>query len=77
MKVMMVLNKETKGLRVLVSLKERRMKATVISLLEENRGREAFELLRSKAEVEAYFPLGFKPRKSMRPDVTLFEDMCR
>lgn len=74
MRVLMILNQNTKEMRVLVNLKERRMKNMVISLLEENRGREAFELLRSNAQVEAYFPLGARPK--VRPDVTLFEDMC-
>ncbi|MBF0387849.1 MAG: hypothetical protein HQL20_08340 [Candidatus Omnitrophica bacterium] len=71
----MILNQNTKEIRVMVKLKEARMKSAVISLLEDNRGREAFELLRSKAEVEAYFPVGSRLR--VRPDVTLFEDMCR
>lgn len=75
MRVLMVLNQSTREMRVLVNLKERRTQNRVISLLEENRGREAFALLCSKAEVEAYFPLG--SRLNIRPDVTLFEDMCR
>ncbi len=62
-------------MRVLVKLKERRMKTAVVSLLEQNRGREAFQLLKNEAEVEDFFPLGARP--AVRPDITLFEDMCR
>ena len=71
----MILNQNTKEIRVLVKLTERRMKDRVITLLEENRGREAFDFLMTKAEVESYVPLGCCP--AVRPDVTLFEDMCR
>ena len=76
MRVLMILNQNTKEIRVLVRLKERRMKDRIVALLEDDRRREAFELLWAKAEVEAYFPLGARPSKRIRPDVTLFEDMC-
>ena len=63
----MVLNQNTIKTRVLVKLKERRMKDKVVSLLEKDCVREAFELLREKAEVEAYFPRG--ARLNVKPDV--------
>ncbi|MBN1869522.1 MAG: hypothetical protein JW847_02965 [Candidatus Omnitrophica bacterium] len=66
-------NRNIANLRVLVSLSEKALKHRVISLLEQDRGREAFEILKSRAEVKEYVPVGRKPR--IKPEVTLFEDM--
>lgn len=66
-------NDNVTNLRVLVTVTEKQLKDRVISLLEENRGKEAFSLLKSKAEVKAYLPRGSK--LSVTPDVTLIEDM--
>lgn len=66
-------NENVTNLRVLVTVKEKQLKDRVITLLEENRGKEAFNLLRSKAEVTAYLPRGSK--LPTQPQVTLIEDM--
>jgi hypothetical protein len=60
-------------LRVIVSLDKKKLKERVISLLEEDRAKEAFEILRTKAEVREYLPRGHKPQ--LKPEVTLFEDL--
>lgn len=73
MRVLLVLNETGNGLRVMVRLKDGRAKERVISLLEENRCREAFKILKSRAEVEEYLPSG--RGSSLRPEVTLIEDM--
>ncbi|MBF0122778.1 MAG: hypothetical protein HQL21_05150 [Candidatus Omnitrophica bacterium] len=73
MRVLLVLNETGNGLRVMVKIREGRMKERVISLLEENRGREAFQVLKAKAEVEEYLPLGMGPK--IKPEATLIEDM--
>ena len=73
MRVLLVLNETGNGLRVMVKIKEGRTKERIISLLEENRGREAFQILKSKAEVEEYLPMGVGPEA--RPEATLIEDM--
>lgn len=66
-------NDNVTNLRVLVTVKEKRLRNQVISLLEENRGREAFDLLKTRAEVRAYLPRGSKLQVS--PEVTLVEDL--
>jgi len=74
MKAILVLNHDKEqNIRIMVDLTEQVLKEQVISLLEEDKGREAFEILKSRAEVVAYLPPGRKP--PMRADVTLFEDM--
>ena len=66
-------NNNVTNLRVLVTVTEKKLKEQVISLLEENRGKEAFDLLKSKAEVKAYLPGGSK--LPVTPEVILIEDM--
>ena len=66
-------NDNVTNLRVLVTVTEKQLKDRVIFLLEENRGKEAFSLLKSRAEVKAYLPRGSK--LPVTPDVTLIEDM--
>jgi hypothetical protein len=66
-------NEKCTNVRVLVTVKQRKLKEQVITLLEENRGREAFDLLKSRADFKAYLPRGSK--LPMQPQVTLFEDM--
>ena len=75
MRVLLVMNDKTNEVNVLVSLKEKRMQEMVITMIEENRVREAFLLLRAKAEVEAFFPIGIKPLVS--PAFTLVEEEVR
>lgn len=66
-------NDNVTNLRILVTVTEKQLKQRVISLLEENRGKEAFDLLKTKAEVKAYLPRGSK--LTTQPQVTLVEDM--
>ena len=66
-------NDNVTNLRVLVTVSEKKLKERVISLLEQNRGKEAFNLLKSRAEVKAYLPRGTK--LPAQPQVTLIEDM--
>jgi len=74
MNALLILNNDNvTNLRVLVTVKEKRLKERVISLLEENRRKEAFDLLKAKAEVIAYLPRGTK--LPVQPQVTLIEDM--
>ncbi len=72
MRVLLKMNQQTKEINVLVSLKEARMQEMVVTMLEQNQSREAFLLLRAKAEVEAFFPVGMSP--SITPAFTLVED---
>jgi hypothetical protein len=74
MNVLLILdNDNVANLRILVTVSEKQLKARVISLLEENRGKEAFNLLKLTAEVRAYLPRGSK--LPVTPEVTLIEDM--
>jgi len=74
MKAILVMdNEKVTNLRVMVDLRESTLKERVISLLENDQAKEAFEILKKKAEVVAYLPRGQKPHQ--RAEVTLFEDM--
>lgn len=66
-------NDNVRSLRVMVTLTKKEFKEQVRTLLAEGRGREAFEILKSRAEVLAYLPKGKRPQ--VMPEVTLFEDM--
>ena len=66
-------NENVTHLRILVTVTEKQLKSQIITLLEENRGKEAFNLLKTKAEVKAYLPRGSK--LPVHPQVTLIEDM--
>lgn len=73
MHALLILDKKNGNARIMVSLKRGLIREQVILLLEENRSREAFDLLKARAEVEAYLPVGTKlPRV---PQVTLVEDL--
>lgn len=74
MKAILVLdNHNVTNFRVMVELTKRKFIEQVISLLEADRAKEAFEILRTKGEVVEYLPRG---RKVLgKPQVTLFEDM--
>jgi len=74
MNALLVLNNgNVENLRIIVSLDKKALRDQVISLLEADRGKEAFEILKTKAEVREYLPRGRKPK--FKPEVTLFEDM--
>ncbi len=49
-------NDNVTNLRVLVTVTKKELKEEIISLLEENRSKEAFDILKSRAEVRAYLP---------------------
>ncbi len=75
MQVLLILrNEQTPGAGVIVNVKARSIRAKVIALLEENREREAFDLLKKKAEPQAYLLPGQRPNV---PIVTLIEDDLR
>ena len=74
MKVLLVLNnKYAKDVRVLVRLQTKWLREEVTALLEENKGKEAFDLIKSKAVVEEYIPSGSKLKE--KPQITLIEDL--
>jgi len=74
MKVLLILNHEKAGgLRIIVNVHTRPLRKKVVSLLEENKGREAFDLLVKKAEVAHYLVPGEKT--DIKPAVTLIEDL--
>ena len=75
MNVLLVMNEndQSKELRVVVTLSEKKLKEQVIALLEQDRGKEAFEIIKKKASVMEYLPKGKKP--TVVPAVVLFEDM--
>ena len=74
MKAILVLdNDKVQNVRVMVKLTQKKFIKQVISFLEEDNAREAFEILRTKGEVVDYLPRGKKP--TGRPEVTLFEDL--
>lgn len=74
MRVLLILNHEKSGnLRIVVNAHTKSLKKRVVSLLEGNKGREAFDLLVKQAEVEAYLVPGEKA--DIKPAVTLIEDL--
>jgi len=74
MKVLLILNHEKNGgLRIIVNVHTSPLRKKVVSLLEKNKGREAFDLLVKKAEVEHYLVPGEKT--DIKPAVTLIEDL--
>ena len=72
MQVLLIL-KSKEGARIIVNVRAKSLKEKLVSLLEEDRDREAFDLLIKKAEVEAYLAPGQKTH--IRPAVTLIEDL--
>ena len=73
MDVLLVVNRQgSKYMRVMVKAHTKLLKEKVISLLEKDKSREAFDLLVKKAEVETYLAPGQEPPR--RPAVTLVED---
>ena len=74
MQVLLILkNKDAQGARIIVNVRTKSLKEKLAALLEEDRDREAFDLLIKKAEVSAYLAPGQKTR--IRPAVTLIEDL--
>jgi hypothetical protein len=58
MQVLLIMKDNGTRLRVVVSLRKKCIKDKVMLLLGENRRREAFDILKSKAEVESYYSEG-------------------
>lgn len=76
MQVLLVLNRQgAQNVRIIVKAHTKSLKEKVISLLEKEKEREAFDLLYKNAEVETYLDPGQKP--DIKPLVTLFEDELR
>ena len=74
MKALLIVNNEKAGkLNVIVNVRAHSLKKRVISLLEEDKGREAFDLLVKEAEVERYLVPG--EQTDVKPGVTLIEDL--
>lgn len=74
MDVLLVLNNPTKqDLRVIVRLQRGDLSRKVEGLLEQNRCRDAFELVKARGEVECFIPEGEK--LSTQPDLVLIEDL--
>ena len=74
MQILLILNKQpSQEMRVIVRVHQKSLRKKVVSLLEGNRDREAFELLLKKAEVETYLKPGEKAH--IRPVLTLIEDL--
>jgi len=61
MKIILVIHRQNaKGARVMVNARKPLLQKT-IHLLEQNKDREAFDLLANQAEVESYLPPGQNP----------------
>lgn len=74
MNVVLVLNREQmKDMRVMVKLKTSSLRRQVAGLLEEDKGKEAIDLMLKKAEVADYLPPGKKPVE--KPNMILMEDL--
>ncbi|MBF0511683.1 MAG: hypothetical protein HQL13_05055 [Candidatus Omnitrophica bacterium] len=72
MKILLILSsKINAGAGIVVRVKDKSVRNRVMALLEKNREREAFILLKKKAEPETYFAPGQRPKESF---VTLVED---
>ena len=75
MKILLILSSKTNpGAGIIVCVKEQSIKSKVIALLEGNKEREAFKLLKKEAEPEMYLAPGQRPKESF---LTLVEDDLR
>ena len=74
MKAILVMDVERKkDLRVMVELNHKTLAQKVLFLLQADRTKEAFDILKNQGEVLAYLPKG---KKSLpKVEVTLFEDL--
>lgn len=74
MRVLLILNKTfSREVRIFVRLHQTVLQQKVERLLHRDRRKEAFDLIVSKAQVEAYIPPGAKPLA--HADLTFVEDM--
>ena len=73
MNVLLVLKKgRTTGVKVIVKLHTKSLREKAIALLKQDRKKEAFDLIVSRAMVAAYVREGIEPL--IKPDLTLIED---
>lgn len=72
MRVLLMMGEKHKKLNILVKLQEKEMQRVLMNMLYQNKSKEAFHLLKTKAEVEAFFPDGQRPPVS--PRFVLIED---
>jgi hypothetical protein len=75
MKALLILNAQNGNAKVVVKLKDKEVKRRVISLLEDDRVSEAFEMLKREGEVELFLPAGKK--LPIMPRLTLVEELIR
>lgn len=74
MNVVLVLNRQgAKDFRIMVRLHTSKLKKRVTRLLEEDKGKEAFDLMLKEAEVIDYLPSGKKP--AVKPAMIMIEDL--
>lgn len=73
LEALLILSSHNGGIRLMVQLEEKDAREQVIGLLEENRAREAFQILKTQAEVKEFYPSGSK--LPIHPQVTLIEDL--
>jgi len=73
MKILLIFNKgKAAGVRVIVRLKTKSLQRKVVTLLQQERNKEAFEFV-SNAIVENYLPPGVTPL--IKPELTLVEEI--
>ena len=73
-RILLVLNKgRSDDFKVMVRLHSEKLIKSVNSLISQQRAKDAFDLIVSKAEVEDYIPAGKKV--SNKPALTLIEDI--
>lgn len=72
MRVLLMMGEKHKKLNILVKLQEKEMQKVLMNMLYQNKSKEAFHLLKTKAEVEAFFPDGQRP--SIPARFVLIED---
>jgi hypothetical protein len=73
MRALLILSERNGNAKIIVNIKEKMVINRVVSLLEDNRGREAFDLLKKRAEVESFLPPGTKLITNAQ--ITLVEDL--
>jgi len=74
MKILLIFNKgKAAGVRVIVRLKTKSLQRKVVTLLQQERNKEAFEFVVSNAIVENYLPPGVTPL--IKPELTLVEEI--
>jgi len=77
MDALLILNRRgAKDVSILVKITEKKLKERLIFLLEDNRGKEAFDFLVLNAEVQDYFPFG-KPIPKRPMLITLDEELLK